>query len=963
MSSSLVTSPPLIISLALICCGLPLAAQSDPIIGALRQAGGRDALLEAGEDWMGQERYMRAVPFYLAATRDGTGAEVIDSLTGLALHRAGVAYYFLEMDREAVTYYRRAVSVRDSIYPYPHEDRALSRSNMSNSLGYLGQLDSAVLMIREANALYEVLPVRNRLNYLRNLNQLASLASQLRDFRLAYSATYRAVSLIEQMPEADAEERFITYHNAALKMLRLDQLDEALTYARLAVTAAEKVAHPLDLATAYNVLAIVQRERGDVQDGLATLRRAESMIDPDNQLEPLFGSVYLNLAEYYGGENDERQFERYRKQAREVFASTDLRDYYISEKIPEVLLKWEQYEEAVQEVNERIAFLTDKADGGDIGKAYADQDIVPLVDLLSVRARAYAATRQRAAALADYRVIFDLQRRLRDSVSTDASRQYLSRNLRPFFDRAIALYLAEYQDSKADSCLWRAFELSEQSRAYSLLSALEARQDGITPRESRLLRTVANLERRVALGEKQRQPELEAARMQLERLRYENRVTSAESPVSDSAGLIAHLQRNKYDLLEYHLAPEGSLVFLLTRDGKLRGLPIQDADQLSGRVERFRQTIANGAYRRKSLRQAHVQDSLDRAFLAAGTELAAQLLPPAVRESLHLRPRLCIVPDGVLHYLPFAALPLAEAEVPLDYESLDYLQGAAELQFAYSGHYLTQVSQRVSTSYAHDLLAFAPSFGGGSAPTAGPRESSVHLRGANTLLALPYNREEVETVSQLVSDAVSYYGPEANRQHFLDELGSSRILHLSSHGSVNPTDPNLSFVAFAQTGDTLQQEEMLFFNDLYGLPITNELTVLSACETSLGQLAVGETTMSFASAFAAAGAKSTVTTLWQVDDRATKDLIVDFYRRLVDGDSRVAALNAAQGELRSGEYAHPFYWSGVTLYGAAGPLLLEPAGGSGVAFWWVAVLAVGILAGGLLLWRRLTGRRRRSLAR
>ncbi len=954
------SSPPLarlFLPLVLTCSSLTLVAQYDLTIQAVREAGGRDALVRAGEDWMDQDSFLRAVPFLEAAAHDGTGAAIVDSLSGLALHRAGVAYYFLEMDREAIDYYHRAVAVRDSIYPYPHEDRAHSRSNLSNSLGYLGKLDSAVLVIREANALYDALPGRNALNYLRNLNQLASLATKLRDFRLAYSATYRATSLIEQIPEADAEERFITYHNAALKMLRLDQLDEALTYARRAVTAAEELSTSMDLATAYNALAIVQRERGDVQDGLATLRQAERMVTPENQAEPIFGSVYLNLAEYFGGEDDERQFERYRKQAREVFAATDIRDYYISEKIPEVLLKWGRYEEVVREVTERVAFLMTGSSEEETGSAYADRDIVPLVDLLSVRARAYAATQQRTAALADYTVIFELQSRLRDGVSTDASRQYLSRNLRPFFDRAIALYTAEHRASGADSCLWRAFELSEQSRAYSLLSALEARQDGITPRESRLLRTVADLERRVALGEKQRQSELETARMQLERLRYDKRTVSADSPVFDPADLIAHLRRNDYDLLEYHLAPEGSLVFLLTRDGKLRALPIENADQLAARVEQFRQIIAQSAYRRKSLRSVHVQDSLDRAFLAAGTTLATQLLPPVVRESLHPRPRLCIVPDGVLHYLPFGALPLGKAEVPLDYTALEYFQGTADLQFAYSGHYLMQVSQPTRTTYAHDLLAFAPSFGGASAPTAGPRGSSTQLRGNNTLLTLPHNREEVESVSRLVPDAVSFYGPEANRQHFLEELGSSRILHLSSHGSVNPTDPNLSFVAFAQTGDSVQREEMLFFNDLFGLPIANELTVLSACETSLGRLAVGETTMSFASAFAAAGAKSTVTTLWQVDDRATKDLIVDFYRRLVDGDSRVTALNAAQGELRAGEYAHPFYWSGVTLYGAAGPLPLG-GGEGGSPIWWLGSLIACALVGGLVVLRSVTGRRK-----
>ena len=229
--------------------------------------------------------------------------------------------------------------------------------------------------------------------------------------------------------------------------------------------------------------------------------------------------------------------------------------------------------------------------------------------------------------------------------------------------------------------------------------------------------------------------------------------------------------------------------------------------------------------------------------------------------------------------------------------------------------------------------------------------------GATILHPLPYNREEVEEVSRMVKDAVAFYGPDANRQRFLEEMGSSRILHLSSHGSVNPTDPNLSFVAFTQEGDSVEQDEMLYFNDLYGLPMVNELTVLSACETALGKLAAGETTMSLASAFAAAGAKSTVTTLWQVDDRATKDVIVDFYRRLVKGETRSAALNESQAALRKGEYAHPYYWAGITLYGASGPLFVADKGGSGLSAWMIASFAVSLLASALLLLRRFTRRK------
>jgi CHAT domain-containing protein len=161
---------------------------------------------------------------------------------------------------------------------------------------------------------------------------------------------------------------------------------------------------------------------------------------------------------------------------------------------------------------------------------------------------------------------------------------------------------------------------------------------------------------------------------------------------------------------------------------------------------------------------------------------------------------------------------------------------------------------------------------------------------------------------------------------------------------VDAVDPNLSFIAFAQ-GEELRADQLLYFNDLYGMPLDNELTVLSACETALGQLQAGETTMSMASAFAAAGARSTVTTLWQIDDAATKDIIVDFYRGLGSGKTRATALHDAQSRQLETEYAHPYYWSGIMLYGTPDTLSLDMVNSDGYLPWWGWLIVAGLVAG------------------
>jgi CHAT domain-containing protein len=68
-----------------------------------------------------------------------------------------------------------------------------------------------------------------------------------------------------------------------------------------------------------------------------------------------------------------------------------------------------------------------------------------------------------------------------------------------------------------------------------------------------------------------------------------------------------------------------------------------------------------------------------------------------------------------------------------------------------------------------------------------------------------------------------------------------------------------------------------------------------------------------------AGARSTVTAAWDVDDRAAEILMVDFHRRLAAGTEAAEALRGAQeAALSGGKYRHPGFWAGFALHGAGG---------------------------------------------
>ena len=111
------------------------------------------------------------------------------------------------------------------------------------------------------------------------------------------------------------------------------------------------------------------------------------------------------------------------------------------------------------------------------------------------------------------------------------------------------------------------------------------------------------------------------------------------------------------------------------------------------------------------------------------------------------------------------------------------------------------------------------------------------------------------------------------------------------------------------------------------------LVVLSACETGVGAVRNGEGVYGLRRALVMAGAESQVMSLWKVDDEATRELMVAYYKRLLAGEGRSEALRQVQLEmLASKERSHPFYWAafipsgewGAIQAGELGPGLAAP---------------------------------------
>jgi CHAT domain-containing protein len=160
------------------------------------------------------------------------------------------------------------------------------------------------------------------------------------------------------------------------------------------------------------------------------------------------------------------------------------------------------------------------------------------------------------------------------------------------------------------------------------------------------------------------------------------------------------------------------------------------------------------------------------------------------------------------------------------------------------------------------------------------------------------------------------------------ESGLGRL----SHALENPLLRSGLALAGANTwlaGKPLPAEAengILTAEDVSGLDLlSTELAVLSACDTGLGEVRIGEGVFGLRRAFVLAGVRTLVMSLWKVPDHQTQELMEEFYRRILTGEQCAGALREAQLAMKE-KYAKPLYWGAFICQGDPGPLRVPISG-------------------------------------
>jgi CHAT domain-containing protein len=180
---------------------------------------------------------------------------------------------------------------------------------------------------------------------------------------------------------------------------------------------------------------------------------------------------------------------------------------------------------------------------------------------------------------------------------------------------------------------------------------------------------------------------------------------------------------------------------------------------------------------------------------------------------------------------------------------------------------------------------------------------------------LPQSLHEVTTIAQdFPKPSIVLSGDAATETEFKAlPLNEYSVLHLALHGYVDKDYPDRSALVFAPERRG-KNDGLLQAREIRSLQLNASLVTLSACDSGVGP--VGESGVdNLASAFLDAGATTVVSAMWDVDDRATAELMIDFYQNLIHGRSKSEALRLAQLRMIGSAASQPYYWAAFEMSG------------------------------------------------
>ncbi|MEG4518132.1 CHAT domain-containing protein, partial [Microcoleus sp. AT9b-C5] len=534
---------------------------------------------------------------------------------------------------------------------------------------------------------------------------------------------------------------------------------------------------------------------------------------------------------------------------------------------------------------------------------------------------------------------------LRTKISSPELRTSYFATVQNYYQFYIDLLMQLHKTNPKSGYDTKAFEASERSRARTLLELLQEAnaniREGVSPE---LLQKERSLQQQLDALEKRRievfsptnqtpqqETELEQQRQtlfaQYQDIQAQIRTTSPRyAALTQPQPLtVSQIQQQILDdntiLLQYSLGNDRSYLWAVTKTS-ITSYELPKAAEIETTAKKFRDAVTAPSSRNSPNQVAQANDAISQIILQPA---AAQLA----------QKRLLIVGDGVLNYLPFAALSLPgksgeNGNPPLivDHEIV-LLPSASTLGILRQNYSDRQPPTRTLAILADPVFSANDERikNSSSATTQQAVESAnpglSRSRGDNNAQfnRLKFTRQEAQIIQALVpanfrTESLDFEASRATATS--SNLSQYKIIHFATHGLVNSTHPELSGVILSLVDEKGNPSNgFLRLTDIFNLKLAANLVVLSACQTGMGQIVQGEGMVGLTRGFMYAGAQRVVVSLWSVDDEGTATLMSSFYQGMLQkGLTPAAALRAAQLEMwKQEKWKSPYYWAAFNLQG------------------------------------------------
>jgi len=497
-----------------------------------------------------------------------------------------------------------------------------------------------------------------------------------------------------------------------------------------------------------------------------------------------------------------------------------------------------------------------------------------------------------------------------ENLSTQASQLHYLERLKDIFTTSIDLCMKLYNKSNERKYLEQAYGFASNSKSLELLFEKQEKdritrnaiQDSSYYHLLTMKTQIASMENQIEKEKKQGADSMSIAKLKNElislRRAYQNGISlfreSSSSTLFDpdfyNPEPLKDLQDKlgrKETIIEFSVSDPNMVVrfiheFIISSENVFyRRMPLTDS--ILNHIE----TVQRGLYAHSS--NEVPDDSLFRSLESLYTILIEPVAPYIIDK------KVIIIPDEELSWIPFDALVFpginSDASLPAD-----FLINKYRLSYLNSSRLLPYKQRRMhSRPFLTTIISDYSGYEN------------------NSFAALPGAKNEAMEISGIFR---SHILNSPSKKEVIRNIEKGDIIHMAMHAEAG-IERSQSYILLGTDHNNSDSLHLYDF-ELGSLSSNARLAVLNACETGSGKYSSGDGIFNMSRSFTLAGIDAVVHSMWEVDDRASLEIMTSFYHNLKRGQDKADALHKARLkylEQQSPSLTHPVYWAGYQIYG------------------------------------------------